>query len=169
MKTSLLFTFLFLFLLSATFSQEDLKNPAFEEVLSLKSVGNPTISHNGQHVVFTMRRTDWENNKYDTELWLSKQSEDPFQLTRTKDGSSGNPQWSPDDKWIAFTANRGDKNQIYIINIEGGEAMAITQEKEGVQGYEWSPDGKSIVYTRLQDKPKEDKTREERYGGIRRR
>lgn len=88
----------------------------FEQVLSLKQTGTPMISPDGNHVLFTVTQTDWEKNRYDTEIWISKNGEKPFQLTNNPEGSSGNPEWSPDGKWIAFTSDRGNKNQIFILS-----------------------------------------------------
>ncbi|NNF36433.1 MAG: S9 family peptidase [Saprospiraceae bacterium] len=149
-----------------SYGQEEMVNPSFEQVLSLKTVGSSTISHNGEHVLFTQRRTDWDKNRYDTEIWLSKDGKTPFQLTNTHDGSSNNPQWSPDDQWIAFTANRGDKNQIHVIRVDGGEAFAVTHEENGINGYRWTPDGKGFIITMSQKESKPDKTRKERYGAF---
>lgn len=149
-----------------SYGQEEMVNPSFEQVLSLKTVGSATISHNGQHVLYTQRRTDWSKNRYDTEIWISKDGKPPFQLTNTHDGSSNNPQWSPDDQWIAFTASRGDKNQIHVIRADGGEAFAVTHEENGINGYRWTPDGEGFIITMSQKESKPDKTRKERYGAY---
>src|SRR5262249_10376714 len=62
--------------------------------------------------------------------------------------SGGNPQWSPDSQWLAFTSNRiGDKNQIFVIYPDGGEAAQLTKAENGVNGFAWSEDGKSIAFT----------------------
>ncbi|MFN2379298.1 MAG: prolyl oligopeptidase family serine peptidase, partial [Bacteroidales bacterium] len=69
-------------------------------------------------------------------------------------------------KWIAFTSNRGNKNQIYAIYTEGGEAFPVTREKNGVGAFEWSPDGTQIAFTVQQETEKDDKKREDRYGSY---
>ncbi|HEX9250803.1 MAG TPA: hypothetical protein VF870_01105, partial [Ignavibacteriaceae bacterium] len=46
--------------------------PSFEEVISLHSVGTVEISADGKSVAFTVQKTDWNENRYDTEIWLSK-------------------------------------------------------------------------------------------------
>jgi dipeptidyl aminopeptidase/acylaminoacyl peptidase len=140
--------------------------PSFEQVLSLKRTGTPIISPDGNHVLFTVTQTDWENNKYDTEIWISKNGKEPFQLTNNPEGNNSNPKWSPDGKWITFTSDRGDKNQIYVLYAEGGEAFPVTREKNGVGGFEWSPDGTQIAFTVQEDSEKEDKKRKERYGSF---
>ncbi|MEA1887499.1 MAG: S9 family peptidase [Bacteroidota bacterium] len=147
-------------------AQDERILPSFEQVLSLKRAGGPVISPDGKHVLFTVTQTDWKNNRYDTEIWISKDGKKTFQLTNNQEGSNSNPKWSPDGKWIAFTSSKGNKNQIYAINTEGGEAFPVTREKNGVGNFEWSPDGKRIAFTVQEDTEKEDKKREERYGSY---
>jgi dipeptidyl aminopeptidase/acylaminoacyl peptidase len=143
---------------------EKVPGPAFKDVLSLKSVGNPVISPCGKHILFTMRQPDWEKNRYDTEIWLSRDGTEPFQLTQTKEGSSTSPSWSPDGKWIAFLANRDEKQQIYLINPMGGEAFKLTDHKEGVNYYQWCPSGSRIAFVSTEPESKESKSREKQYG-----
>ncbi|HKL66504.1 MAG TPA: DPP IV N-terminal domain-containing protein, partial [Bacteroidales bacterium] len=163
MKRIFLLSLSFLLVIS-TQAQEEKIVPSFEQVLSLKRAGSPVISPDGRHVLFSLTQTDWKNNRYDTEIWISKNGEVPFQLTNNPEGSSSNPGWSPDGKWIAFTSERGDKNQVYIINARGGEAFPLTEEKNGVGSFEWSPDGKKIAFLVQVNTNKEDKKRKDRYG-----
>ncbi|WP_435353561.1 S9 family peptidase [Emticicia sp. SJ17W-69] len=139
---------------------------SFEQFLSLRQCGSPVISPNGENVAFTVTSTDWKENGYDTEIWLSLKGEEPFQLTRTLKGSSTAPKWSPDGNWLSFLADRGDKTQIFVIKLIGGEAQAITKEEEGILNYEWSPKGKSFAFTKNEPESKKLKTTKERYGGF---
>ena len=68
MKKIIAFILIVIFPGLILFSQENRKVPSFEEVLSLKGGGTPIISPDGQHIVFTVRQTDWENNRNDTEI-----------------------------------------------------------------------------------------------------
>jgi dipeptidyl aminopeptidase/acylaminoacyl peptidase len=139
--------------------------PSFEDILSLQSVSNAQISPDGNFIVYQIQSTDWENNRYDRELWIFDLTNDAFQLTNTTDGSSSSPKWSPDSKWIAFLSNRSGKNQLYVIKPNGGEAFQVTASEEDISTFEWSPDGQSIAY--LQNKKNEDKKKEEeRYGDF---
>ena len=72
--------------------------------------------------------------------------ETPFQLTNNPDGNSSNAKWSPDNRWISFTSNRDGETQIYVINVNGGEAHQVTNSKVGISDFNWSPDGESIAY-----------------------
>ena len=71
--------------------QPAIPGPSFEDILNLRSVGAAVISPDAQSVVYTVRSTDWDENGYDTELWMVRMDEEPFQLTWTKDGSSTSP------------------------------------------------------------------------------
>jgi dipeptidyl aminopeptidase/acylaminoacyl peptidase len=144
----------------------DVPGPSFKDVLSLADIGGVAISPDGSAIAYTVTSTDWEGNRYDTEIWLVRDGHEPFQLTRTDNGSSSSPQWSPDGKWLAFAADRGDKRQIHLININGGEAWALTKAGEGVGGFQWAPDGTRIAFSQSEKESKTDKQRTEQYGAY---
>jgi dipeptidyl aminopeptidase/acylaminoacyl peptidase len=71
-------------------------------------------------------------------------------LTSSPDGES-RPRWSPDNRYLAFLASRGDEEQkkkgaqVWLLDRRGGEAQQLTDVKGGVSDYAWSPDGKKLV------------------------
>ncbi|TRZ41457.1 alpha/beta hydrolase family protein [Robertkochia solimangrovi] len=145
------------------FAQE-LKDPSFEEILSIRNAGSPVISPDGSTIAYTSTTTDWENNKYDTEIWLIRPGESPFQLTNAKDGGSTNPKWSPDGQWIAFSSDRDEKNQIFVIRSAGGEAIQLTGTEGSVSDFDWSPDGKQIAFIQAETESEAEKKRKKKYG-----
>jgi dipeptidyl aminopeptidase/acylaminoacyl peptidase len=139
---------------------------SFEKWLSLKTAGGPIISPDGRTVVYTVSSTDWANNSYDTELWMSRDGEAPVQLTRTNKGSSFGARFTPDGRFVSFLADRGEKTQLYLIAVNGGEAMQVTKDEDGISNYEWSPDGAKIAYTKPQADTKKEKTMKDRFGAF---
>jgi dipeptidyl aminopeptidase/acylaminoacyl peptidase len=164
MRKFLFAAYVILFILPVMAQQN--ASVSFEKWISLKSIGTVVMSPDGKFVAYTVTSTDWVNNSYDSEIWLYREGETPFQLTRTTKGSSSSPQFTPDSKYVSFLADRGDKTQIYLIPVNGGEAFAVTKDEDGIGGYEWSPDGKYIAVTKTEQDSKKEKTSKERYGGF---
>src|SRR5258705_5782816 len=138
--------------------------PTVDKILSLKRAGSPEISPDGRWVAYTVRETNWDDNAYDTQIWLADVTTGATrQLTNAKK-SSQSPAWSPDGSKLAFISDRSDKRQIYVINPQAGEADALTTLEDGVSSFAWSPDGRSIAYTSTEPKTATIKDRAKKYG-----
>ncbi|HLZ16026.1 MAG TPA: S9 family peptidase, partial [Cyclobacteriaceae bacterium] len=154
------------FLLYASQLNAQQRVPTFEETISLRSVGSAQLSPDGKTLAYTVQTTDWNENRYDTEIWMTREGEAPFQLTNNAKNSSTSPLFSPDGKWISFLSDRGNKNQIYVMRTDGGEPRAATKEEEGISFYEWHPDGRRFIFVKPEKEDKNKKEREKRYGAF---
>ncbi len=152
------FSLLVLLFCTAAVKSQKSASVSFEKWISLKNAGAPIISPDGKTIVYAVSTTDWTNNSYDTELWMYREGGEPLQLTRTTKNSSSAARFTPDSRFVSFLADRGDKSQLYIISVGGGEAMQVTKDEDGISSYEWSPDGGKIAYTKPDAESKKDKT-----------
>lgn len=140
------------------------KVPTYEQIIDLKRPGSVALSPDGSMVAFTVGETNWDDNAYESEIFLVPAAGgEPVQLTRAKK-TSGSPAWSPDGRWLAFVSDRTDKRQLYLISPRGGEARAITSVEEGVGSFAWAPDGKSIALTMTEPKTDAQKERDKKFG-----
>ncbi len=138
--------------------------PTIEQLVSLKRAGSPAISPDGRWVAYTVREANWDDNAYETEIWIADtQAGTTRQLTNGRKSSSA-PSWSPDGKRLAFVSDRTDKRQIYLISLDGGEAEPITTAEDGMGSFQWSPDGRQIAFTATDPKPQALKDRDKKYG-----
>jgi dipeptidyl aminopeptidase/acylaminoacyl peptidase len=120
-----------------------------KDVYELTDVGSPRLSPDGRTVAYELSTIDGPANEYRGSIWLvpADGSAEPRQFTSgsTRDAS---PVWSPDGSRIAFTSKRASKAmQLFVIPIEGGEAVQLTELSEDVEELDWSPDGTKIVFS----------------------
>ena len=119
-----------------------------EDLMTMKSVSGPVVSPEGEWVVYAVRGRDMEEDKSNSQLWVVPTAGgEPVPMTATET-SAGNPQWSPDGKYLSFTASKdeGAKSQVWTLNRQiGGEAVQLTDTKQGVNDYAWSPDGSRLL------------------------
>jgi len=115
-------------------------------------VADPQVSPDGQWIAYGVGTIDAEKDKRDSDLWMvSWDGAQRVRLTSTPEAGESRPRWSPDAKYLAFLASRGDEEerkkgaQVWLLNRAGGEAQKLTDIKGGVADYAWSPDAKRLV------------------------
>ncbi|HXV64862.1 MAG TPA: S9 family peptidase [Vicinamibacteria bacterium] len=139
--------------------------PTIDELIELEFPGEVAVSPDGSLVAYTVTETNWEDDRYEREIWLARGDEPPFQLTRAE-RSSFSPSFAPDGKWIAFLSDRTEKRQLYRIPVAGGEAEQLTLREDGVEDFEWSYDGAWMAVTAADPKSEAMEEREKRFGDF---
>ncbi|HEY6490512.1 MAG: prolyl oligopeptidase family serine peptidase [Terracidiphilus sp.] len=98
--------------------------PTTDDLRHLKSIGGPQLSPDGSEVLFT--ETDATADGAKSHVWIVATSgaEKPRQLTFSPPAEKRgehNPQWAPDGSAIFFLAHRGEKTQLFWLDLRGGE------------------------------------------------
>jgi dipeptidyl aminopeptidase/acylaminoacyl peptidase len=127
-----------------------------DDLFQIRDVSQPELSPDGQWVAYVVRTRMLKEDKNEIRLWMiSARGGEAIPLT-AEGISSGQPRWSPDGKFLAFTSARnGGKNQVWLLNRLGGEAVRLTDVPQGVGEFEWSPDSARLVLI-IQDPKPED-------------
>lgn len=135
------------------------------DLYELRWADDPRLSPDGRTAAFVVWSTDRETNDYTASIWLVAVdgAAQPRRLTRGKKQDVA-PRWSPDGSRLAFASNRDSKaKQLYVLPVEGGEALQLTELNEDVTEVVWSPDGTRIVFSaRVRDPAYEEEDERKR-------
>src|SRR5213594_1495664 len=145
-----------------------------EDYFAFEFISDPNISPDGKLVAYVVTKIDRAQNRRNSSIWMvaTDGSRSAWQFT-TSPQTSNSPRWSPDGKSLAFLSSRPDatsaptaspnptagptpaaaagatseqpRNQVYLLSMTGGEAKRITNLRNGVSLFRWSPDGTRLV------------------------
>jgi dipeptidyl aminopeptidase/acylaminoacyl peptidase len=134
-------------------AQPTAKKPfTFEDMMSLKRIGGPSISPDGKWVLFAAVDVDLKENKRTSHLWVVATAGGPArQLPATPAGESGG-HWAPDGKSYLYLSAAEGGTQVWVRGFDSASgtpsvaATKITSISTEADGAIWSPDGKNIVF-----------------------
>lgn len=122
------------------------------DVYLLKNIGDPQISPDGKWVAYSVSSVDTVKDKRNSDIWMVSLDDKAasVQLTSSEEGESS-PRWSPDGKYLSFISARNAQKQaqIWLMDVRGGEGKMLTNIKGDLIDYAWSPDGKKIAMSIL--------------------
>lgn len=136
--------------IQTSFAQTGKEKVLVTDMTKIKQVGNLSVSPDGKKAVYALRSNEINENdklefEYRSHLWITD-FQSVKQLTRGSE-SVGGASWSADSKQLTFTRNVKGKSQIFIMSLEGGEAIQLTDFKYGATNPIWSPDGTKILFS----------------------
>jgi dipeptidyl aminopeptidase/acylaminoacyl peptidase len=136
-------------LLASTAAHAQKRVISHEDVWLMHRVGDPVLSPDGKHAVFSVTEPSYDSDATVSDLWIvpTDGSAKPRRLTGSK-GAESRAVFSPDGRSLAFTAKRdGDEaDQVYLLPLDGGEARRITSLPSGASSPQFRPDGKAILF-----------------------
>ena len=139
----------------STLGAQEAKRPmSFLDVRLMRSAQGLDLTRDGKWALYALSVPNWKEATCYTDLYVVSTEQglpSTRQLTFTKDKNEAGPRWSRDGKWFVFSSDRDAANgattmQLYRMRPDGGEALKITDAKDGVGTYAFSPDGKWLVY-----------------------
>jgi tricorn protease len=84
---------------------------------------------------------------YAGDLWtVGREGGDAVRLTAGI-GEKCDPHYSPDGRWLAYTADSYGNADVFVILASGGEPRRLTHHPAPDAAVGWTPDGKSVLFT----------------------
>jgi tricorn protease len=96
---------------------------------------------------------------YGNDIWIVGREGGEARRVTSFAGQETNPQFSPDGRWLAFTAQYAGNTDVYVVPVTGGEPTRLTfhPAPDLVQG--WTPDSRRVVFSSSRNAPPQSSNR----------
>ena len=118
-----------------------------DDLALLTSVSAPAVHPSGARAVVAVTHPSFEADATVGQLWMIPLSGHAAPRRITRGFRDTAPGFSPDGRLLAFL-RAGPKGpaQLFVVDANGGEPVAVTDRKLGVAEFAWSPDGRSLAF-----------------------
>jgi Tol biopolymer transport system component len=107
-----------------------------------EALPGPSFSPDGQSIVYARNPSSTRNA---SAVYIIGAGAGPRRLT--KERFAYDPLWSPRRDLIAFRSDRDDdEGDIYVMRSDGSDQRRLTRNRDDVESFGWSPDGRFLVY-----------------------
>ncbi|HSW29210.1 MAG TPA: prolyl oligopeptidase family serine peptidase [Longimicrobiales bacterium] len=124
------------------------------DIQTFARAGSWAPSPDRQWMLYTITKPDWEDAQSYSDIHLvslARGVSSSRQMTFTEKKNEQAPAWAPGGAWFVFSSDRdaaatARQSQLYMMRPDGGEARKITDAKDGVSNFDFSPDGKWLAF-----------------------
>lgn len=154
MKKALVFLFLSFGLYTLTIAQEK-TNLELTDLFDLEYVNSPSISPDGNKIVYVRNFKDIMTDRDYSNLWIvNADGTQNRPLTQGNQRDFG-PVWSPDGSKIAYRSNAQDERvKLFVFYLDTKESVALTNSANAPGAVSWSADGQQLAFTQFVPAPK---------------
>jgi dipeptidyl aminopeptidase/acylaminoacyl peptidase len=120
----------------------------FQDLVTLKRVAAPTVSPDGQWVVYQQTDTDPASYKRVAGLWrVPAKGGAAERIADLADAGENSPAFSPDGKRLYFISDKSGSDQLWVLELAAPGAVPVqaSQFKTDVAGFQISPNGQRVL------------------------
>lgn len=117
-----------------------------EVLWSFGRVGGTQVSPDGKSVIYGVTYFNIAENKSYRDIYVVPVAGgEAKKLTDTRE-KEAEEQWRPDGKKIGYISSKSDGAQLWEMNPDGTGNVQVSKVADGISGFKYSPDLKSIAY-----------------------
>lgn len=128
-----------------------------DDLPTVAGVGDVAIAPDGASIAFVLSRAKLKDDRHEKTLELYDVATKSTRALTYERTALSSPAWSPDGTRLAFLALDGEKKdaqqQVYVMDMHGGDPFPVTHAPEGVQQFAWRPDGGALAYVAPDEQP----------------
>jgi dipeptidyl aminopeptidase/acylaminoacyl peptidase len=135
-----------------------------EQLTDQKRPFDVRVSPDGAWIVFVVRPFAKKEKHPVSDLWVASFSYGEPRRFTSGEWLDEAPRPSPDSSQLAFLSDRAERGEksLYVISIDGGEALRVFDEQGDLSEPSWSPDGRFVAVLFTEPETQEEKERNER-------
>lgn len=127
-----------------------------DDIFKAKFINAAALSPDGKIAAYVVSETIKRKGKekQSTSIWITPISGGKSRRLTRGNGSDQNPVFTKNGSRLLFLSSREKPPQIHSIELDGGEAKAITSLPQGAGAFKLSPDGKWLAFAATSGPPK---------------
>ena len=88
---------------------------------------------------------------FDRRYIVSTNSDGVWDVLLTESGVDSDPDWSPSGDRVAYASSVNGSGEIYVMDVDGGHPVRVTNHSAEDQNPAWAPDGESLLFASDRD------------------
>lgn len=135
------------------------------EMMKLKRVSDHSVSSDGKWVAYVVTEIDAAFTR-NNDIWMTPVAGGASRRMTSHGKSDARPRFSPDGSVLAFLSNRDGANQVFAMDLLGGEPRRVTTLPLGVESYLWLDNRSLLVVSDVFPDCKDDACQTERLEAV---
>jgi dipeptidyl aminopeptidase/acylaminoacyl peptidase len=117
-----------------------------DDLYRFRWIDHVRLSKDGERVAYQLGWADAESRQNRSRVVVRKLLEPETIEPTGAPRRDHSPEWSPDGRHLAFMSRVGPVDQLFVLDLAGGDTRQLSSVPEGAASPLWSPDGRRIVY-----------------------
>lgn len=119
-----------------------------EDLVAMQRLGDVAPSPDGAQAVIQVQTYSYDRDGADGDLYLvARDGSEAMRALTAAPGLESAPAWHPDGRRIVYVGRDDEeRTQLFLADVQGGDARQLTRVSTGAQRPQVSPDGRFVAF-----------------------